>query len=30
MWVKIDGHPMAFHNLTQSQKDQFIEYELMV
>ena len=22
--IKIDGHPMAFHNLTQAQKDQFL------
>ena len=28
--INIDGHPMAFHNLTQPQKDQFLDYELMV
>lgn len=28
--VTIDGHPMAFHNLTQPQKDQILDYELMV
>ncbi len=28
--ISIDGHPMAFHNLTQPQKDQFLDYELMV
>lgn len=28
--VKIDDNPMAFHNLTQSQKEQILEYELMV
>ena len=28
--INIDGHPMAFHNLTQPQKDQFLRYELMV
>ncbi|MBE0418318.1 MAG: DUF262 domain-containing protein, partial [Coriobacteriia bacterium] len=28
--IIIDGHPMAFHNLTQPQKDQFLDYELMV
>lgn len=28
--IIIDGHPMAFHNLTQPQKDQFLNYELMV
>lgn len=28
--IPIDGHPMAFHNLTQSQKDHFLDYRLMV
>jgi hypothetical protein len=28
--IVIDGHPMAFHNLTQPQKDQILDYELMV
>lgn len=28
--ITIDGKPMAFHNLTQSQKDQILDYELMV
>lgn len=28
--INIDGHPMAFHNLTQSQKDQFLDYQLMI
>lgn len=28
--VDIDGHPMAMHNLTQAQKDQILNYELMV
>lgn len=28
--VSIDGHPMAFHNLTKPQKDQILDYELMV
>lgn len=28
--IDIDGHPMAFHNLTQTQKNQFLDYELMV
>jgi uncharacterized protein with ParB-like and HNH nuclease domain len=28
--IVIDGKPMAFHNLTQSQKDQLLDYELMV
>lgn len=28
--IIIDGHPMAFHNLTQPQKDQLLDYELMV
>lgn len=28
--IEINGHPMAFHNLTQPQKDQFLNYELMV
>lgn len=28
--INIDGHPMAFHNLTQPIKDQFLQYELMV
>lgn len=28
--VTIDGHPMAMHNLTQPQKDQILDYELMV
>ncbi|WP_107852735.1 HNH endonuclease family protein [Oceanimonas marisflavi] len=28
--IMIDGHPMAFHNLNQSQKDAILDYELMV
>jgi hypothetical protein len=28
--IRIDGHPMAMHNLTQAQKDQILDYELMV
>lgn len=28
--IAIDGHPMAMHNLTQPQKDQILNYELMV
>lgn len=28
--ITIDGKPMAFHNLTQPQKDQILNYELMV
>lgn len=28
--ISIDGHPMAMHNLTQPQKDQILDYELMV
>jgi hypothetical protein len=28
--ITIDGKPMAFHNLTQSQQDQLLDYELMV
>lgn len=28
--IDIDGHPMAMHNLTQPQKDQILNYELMV
>lgn len=28
--IIIDGHPMAVHNLTQPQKDQILNYELMV
>jgi hypothetical protein len=28
--ITIDGKPMGFHNLTQSQKDQLLDYELMV
>jgi hypothetical protein len=28
--ITIDGKPMAFHNLTQSQRDKFLDYELMV
>lgn len=28
--VKIDGNPMAFHNLTGPQKEQILDYELMV
>lgn len=28
--ITIDGHPMAMHNLTQPQKDQILNYELMV
>lgn len=28
--INIDGHPMAMHNLNQSQKDQILDYELMV
>lgn len=28
--ITIDGKPMAFHNLTQSQKDQILDYELMI
>lgn len=28
--IHIDGHPMAMHNLNQPQKDQILDYELMV
>lgn len=28
--IDVNGHPMAFHNLTQPQKDQILDYELMV
>jgi hypothetical protein len=28
--ITIDDKPMAFHNLTQSQKDQILDYELMI
>ena len=28
--IDIDGHPMAFHNLTQAAKDQLLDYKLMV
>lgn len=28
--IKIDGRPMAMHNLTQPQKEQILNYELMV
>lgn len=28
--IIINGHPMAFHNLTQPQKDQILDYKLMV
>lgn len=28
--LNIDGHPMAMHNLTQPQKDQILNYDLMV
>jgi len=28
--ITIDGKPMAFHNLTQPQKEAFLDYELMV
>lgn len=28
--INIDGHPMAMHNLTQTQKDQILDYELMI
>jgi hypothetical protein len=28
--IKIDGHPMAMHNLTQPEKDKILDYELMV
>lgn len=28
--ISIDDHPMAMHNLTQPQKDQILNYELMV
>jgi hypothetical protein len=28
--ISIDGHPMAMHNLTQPQKDQILNYELLV
>jgi len=28
--MEIDGHPMAFHNLTQPKKDAILDYELMV
>lgn len=28
--IDVDGHPMAIHNLTQPQKDQILDYELMV
>jgi hypothetical protein len=28
--IDIDGHPMAFHNLTQGLKDQILDYKLMI
>ena len=28
--IEIDGHPMAMHNLTQSQKEKILDYELTV
>lgn len=28
--IDVDGHPMAIHNLTQPQRDQILDYELMV
>lgn len=28
--VEIDGNPMAFHNLTQPQKDRILDYQLLV
>lgn len=28
--VEIEGHPMAFHNLTQDRKDQILDYKLML
>jgi len=28
--INVNGHPMAMHNLTQPQKDQILNYELMV
>lgn len=28
--INVDGHPMAMHNLNQPQKDQILNYELMV
>lgn len=28
--IPIDGHPMAFHNLTRSEKDRILNYKLMV
>jgi hypothetical protein len=28
--IMIDGHPMAFHNLTQPQKEAILDYDLMV
>lgn len=28
--INIDGHPMAFHNLKQEQKDSILDYKLMV
>lgn len=28
--VMVDGHPMSIHNLTQPQRDQILDYELMV
>ena len=28
--IEIDGHPMAFHNLQQTQQDQIMEYKLMI
>jgi hypothetical protein len=28
--ITIDGHPMVFSNLTQTQKDQILDYQLMV
>jgi len=28
--ISIDSHPMAMHNLTQPQKDQILNYELMI
>lgn len=28
--ISVDGHPMAMHNLTASQRDQILDYELMI
>lgn len=28
--IPVDGHPMAFHNLTTTQQDQILDYKLMI